>query len=353
MADREFYGSDTKKLQRYWNVQQKCPVIEKLKIDLEKIDNLEIDEIRTKLKEHSLLAAGVSRYLPRTNIKYKIDASRFEADFNIQLKKNKTLVDIAAYGYKHLDEKHRDKMHKLAERNSDDHMKGELRNCALLEVKDQANNELRQMLAESKAETKLALESKKVYIQKRPRPTEEPPKKRRRVDVSFDVKEPDHLMNLTDFLAECKVVAKASAPRNRIKRAKLLTDKYFPRAIAFKKILDAAVNKPGQPWTVSGRGKKKRLPQCRGKDKPKYKLMATFIRTSKKTFNDSQSLWCKGEHITKRLISFMRKTQGQPLVHEFLKTHTAKEMMNFNKESKKLKCKKKIAALLQKHTTTK
>ena len=278
-----------------------------LKIDLEKL-NPEITEIRSKLKEYGLIADD---------------------------------ADIAPHAYKHMDEKQRVLLQKTAERGSDDRMKAQLR--ALMDVKDQHIAILRKQLAESKAETQLALESKKV--QKR---SEEPPKKRRRID--FDVKDPpDDLMNLDDFLARCKVVAAASEPKNRIKRALLVTQVYFPRAARFKKKLDAAVNKPEQPWMVVGRGKKKRLPHCRGTDKPQYKLMATFIRGKKKEFNDSQSTWCKGEKVTKRLIGFMRKTQGQPLVHDFLKSKTVKEMRIFNKESKKLKCKKKIGALLQKH----
>ena len=191
------------------------------------------------------------------------------------------------------------------------------------------------------------MESKIVYIQKRPK-AEEPPKKRRRID--FDVKEPvDDLMNLDDFLARCKAVANAAEPKNRSIRAKLVTDVYFPREAKFKKKLDAAVNKPKQPWMVTGRGQKKRLPQCRGTDKPKYKEMATFIRGKKKEFNDSQAVWRKGEKVTKRLVGFMRKTQGCPGVHDFLKNNGGKKMILFNKESKKLKCKKKIEALLQKH----
>ncbi len=181
----------------------------------------------------------------------------------------------------------------------------------MLDVKDQDIGILRKQLAESKAGTTLALESKKVYIQKRPK-AEEPPKKRRRI---FDVKEPvDNLMNLDDFLARCKAVAESTEPKNRIKRALLVTQVYFPREARLKKKLDAAVNKPKQPWMVTCLGREERLPHCRGTDKPKYKLMATFIRGKKKEFNVSQSDWCKGEKVTKRLIGFMRKTQGCPLI---------------------------------------
>ena len=349
-------GSKPRKLHKNWCGAPVCFRINptnNLKIDLEKVDP-EVEEMRGKLEEYALLAADASKYRrskKELHTKYKIDATRFEADYRIQLKKNRKLTDIAAHAYQNMDEKQRVLLQKTADRGSDDHMKAELRNCSLLDVKDQDIEILREKLAASKEETRLALESKIVYIEKRPK-AEEPPKKRRRVD--FDVQEnPDNLMNLDDFLARCKVVAKAAEPKNRIKRALLITKTYLPRAAEFKKKLDTAINKPKQPWTVTGRGGKKRLPRCRGTDKPKYKLMSAFMKKKKKEFETSQSMWCKGEKVTKRLICFMRKTQGQPLVHDFLKNGSTRGMQKFNTEAKKLKCKKKITALLQKHMKNK
>jgi hypothetical protein len=252
------------------------------KIDLEK-EEAKINKTREYLETVGLLTVDAGKYRrskKELHTKYKADATRFEAEYRIQLKKNRKLTDVALHGFKHMGEKQQCLMLKKAERGSDDYMKAVFRKCTLLDVKDQDIGILREKLAESKADTKLALESKIVYIQKRPK-VEEPPKKRRRID--FDVKEPvDNLMTLDDFLARCKVVARAAEPKNRIKRALLVTEKYLPRAAQFKLKLDAAVNKPEQPWMVTGRGRKKRLPQCRGTDKPKYKLMATFIRGKKK-----------------------------------------------------------------------
>ncbi len=76
--------------------------------------------------------------------------------------------------------------------------------------------------------------------------------------------------------------------------------------------------------------------------------MSVFMKKKTKTFNDSQALWCKGEKVTKRLIAFMRKTQGQPLVRDFLKKCSTREMQKFNTAAKKMN-KGQITALLEKH----
>ena len=103
-----------------------------------------------------------------------------------------------------MNDKQRFRLHQDAEHGSDLYLKAELKNCTLLEVKDLDIGILREQLAESKAETKRALESKFVYFEKRPK-MEEPPKKRRRID--FDVKEPPNdPMSLDDFLARCKLL---------------------------------------------------------------------------------------------------------------------------------------------------
>ena len=160
-------GSKSNKLPYYFGgapVSFRANPTNNLKIDLEKIDP-EVEEMREKLKEHALLAADASKYRrskKELHTKYKIDATRFEADLSIERKKNRKLTDIAAHAYKHMDEKQRVLLQKTADRGSDDRMKAQLRNCSLLDVKDQDIGILRKQLAESKAETKLALESKKV-----------------------------------------------------------------------------------------------------------------------------------------------------------------------------------------------
>jgi len=132
-----------------------------LKIDLEKLDP-EIEEMRGKLEEYALIAADACKHRrskKEVTAKYRIDATRFEADLSIERKKNQKLADIAAHAYKHMDEKQRALLQKTADRGSDNRMKAELRNCTLLDVKDQDIGILRKQLAASKAETQLALES--------------------------------------------------------------------------------------------------------------------------------------------------------------------------------------------------